>query len=77
MYLKLSNFRGRTSAGGTSLGPKTGTSVGWGGGLAQFLPDGGNPPVPPGKNPGYYAQLLFFVYLIIQFLLGKVVSLLR
>ena len=30
--------------GGTSLGPKTGTSVGWGGGgLAKFLPDGGPP----------------------------------
>ena len=32
MYLNFSNFRGRTSAGGggTSLGPKTGTGVGWG-----------------------------------------------
>ena len=48
MYLNFSNFRGRTSAGGgTSLGPKTGTSVGWGGGLAKFLPDGGDPPSPP------------------------------
>ena len=31
MYLHFSNFQGRTSAGGgTSLGPKMGTSVGWG-----------------------------------------------
>ena len=31
MYLNFSNFRGRTLAGGgTSLGPKMGTSVGWG-----------------------------------------------
>ena len=52
MYLNLSNFRGRTSAGGgTSLGPKMGTSVRWGGGLAKFSPDGGDPPVPPGKKP--------------------------
>ena len=49
MYLNFSNFRGRTSAGGTSLGPNMGTSVGWGG-LAKFSPDGGTP-VPPGKNP--------------------------
>ena len=33
--------------GGTSLGPKTGTGVGWAG-LTKFLPDGG---APPGKNP--------------------------
>ena len=45
MYLNFSNFRGRTSAGGSSLGPKTGTSVRWGG-LATFSPDGG-PPSPP------------------------------
>ena len=50
MYLNFSNFWGRNSAGGTSPGPKTGTSVGWGG-LTKFLPDGG-PPVIPGKNPG-------------------------
>ena len=51
MYLKFSNFRGRTSAGGTSLGPKTGTSVGWGG-IDKIFTDGGTPPVPlPGKNP--------------------------
>ena len=44
MYLNFSNFWGRTSAGGgTSLGPKTGTS---GGGLAKISPDGG-PPSPP------------------------------
>ena len=35
-------FRGRILAGGTSLGPKTGTSVGWEGGLTKFLP----PPSP-------------------------------
>ena len=49
MYSNFSNFRGWTSAGGgTSLGPKTGTSVGWGG-LAKFSPDGGDPPRK--KNP--------------------------
>ena len=38
MYLNFSNFRGRTSARvGTSLGPKTGTSVGWGGLTKIFL----------------------------------------
>ena len=47
MYL---NFWGRTSAGGgTRLGPKTGTSVGWGA-LAKFLPDGGTPQSPPRKK---------------------------
>ena len=52
MYLNFSNFRERTSAGGgTSLGPKMGTSVGWGG-LAKFSPDGGEPPVPPSPPPG-------------------------
>ena len=51
MYLNFSNFRGRTSAGGgTSLGPKTGTSVGWGG-LVKFSPDGGTPQSPPRKKP--------------------------
>ena len=30
MYANFSTFWGQTSAGGTSLGPKTGTSVGWG-----------------------------------------------
>ena len=41
MYLNFSNFRGRTLAGGgASLGPKTGTSVGWWG-LVKLLPDGG------------------------------------
>ena len=48
MYLNFSIFRGRTSAGGwTSLGPKMGTSVGWGG-LTIFLPDGQS---PQEKNP--------------------------
>ena len=52
MYLNFSNFRGRTLAGGTSLGPKTGTSVGWGGGgVAKFLPDGGTPQSPQEKKP--------------------------
>ena len=53
MYLNFSIFRGQTSVGGggTSLGPKTGTSVGWGGGLAKFrrMP-GGPPQSPPGKK---------------------------
>ena len=43
MYSNFSNFWGRTLAGGgTSLGPKTGTSVGWGE-LTKFLPNGGTP----------------------------------
>ena len=43
MYLNFSNFQGRTWAGGgTSLGLKMGTSVGWGV-LTKFLPDGGTP----------------------------------
>ena len=52
MYLNFSNFWERTPAGGggTSLGPKTGTSVGWGG-LAKFSPDGRTPSSPPGKKP--------------------------
>ena len=49
MYLNFANFREQTSAGGASLGPKTGTSVGWGG-LTTFLPDGGTPSSPPGKK---------------------------
>ena len=48
IHLNFSNFRGRTSAGGPSLGPKTGTSVGWGG-LTKFLPDGGDPQSPRKK----------------------------
>ena len=51
MHLNLSNFQGRTSAGGgggTSLGPKMGTSVKWGG-LAKFCQMGG-PPSPPRKK---------------------------
>ena len=52
MYLNFSNFRGRTSAGGgTSLGPKTGTSVGWGG-IGKIFAGWGDPPSPPQeKNP--------------------------
>ena len=50
MYFDFSNFRGRTSAGGgTSLGPKTGTSVGWG--IDKIFTGWGDPQVPPGKNP--------------------------
>ena len=49
IYLNFSNFRGRTSAGGTSLGPKTGTSVGWGGDWQNFRRWGG-PPVPPPRK---------------------------
>ena len=58
MYLKFSNFRGRTSAGGgTSLGPKTGTSVRWGGNWQNFRRMGGDPPSPPqGKNPDVATQ---------------------
>ena len=45
MYLNFSNFRGRTSAGGggTSLGPKTGTSVRWGG-IGKIVAGWGGPP---------------------------------
>ena len=54
MYLNFSNFRGRTSAGGgTSLGPKMGTSVGWGD-WQNFRRMGGTPrgtPSPPRKKP--------------------------
>ena len=40
----------RMGGGGTSLGPKLGTSVGWGG-LANFRRIGGPPsPPPPGKE---------------------------
>ena len=49
MYLNFSNFRGRTWAGGgTSLGPKTGTSVGWGD-WRNFRQMGG-PPVSQEKK---------------------------
>ena len=47
MYLNFSNFRGRTSAGGISLGPKTGKSVD-GGGLTKFV--GWGTPSPPGEK---------------------------
>ena len=53
MFLNFSNFRGRTSAGGgTSLGPKTGTSVGWGG-IGKIFAGWGEPPQSPPqeKNP--------------------------
>ena len=51
MHLNFLNFRGRTSAGGgTSLGPKTGTSVGWGD-WQNFCRMGGTPQSPPGKKP--------------------------
>ena len=49
----FSNFWGQTSAGGgggkTSLGPKMGTSVGWG--IDKIFAGWGGPPVPPAKNP--------------------------
>ena len=52
MYLNFSIFRGRALAGGTSLGPKTGTSVGWGGGgIDKIFAGWGDPPVPQEKNP--------------------------
>ena len=59
MYLNLSNFWWRTLAGGggTSLGPKTGTSVGWEG-LTKFLLDGGTLPVPLEKNPETHYQIV-------------------
>ena len=51
MYLNFSNFRGRTSAGGGDKPwSKNGDKCRMGG-LAKFLPDGGDPPVPPGKKP--------------------------
>ena len=53
MYLNFSNFRERTSAGGggTSLGPKMGTSVGWGGGgIDKIFVGWGTPPVPLRKK---------------------------
>ena len=50
MYLNISNFRGRTSAGGDKPWSKNGDKC-WMGGLTKFLPDGGPPPpVPPGKK---------------------------
>ena len=56
MYL---NFSGTNlGGGGTSLGPKTRTSVGWGG-LAKFLPDGGTPQSPPGKKKPWNRQFIF------------------
>ena len=46
------NFGDEPQLGGTSLGPKTGTSVGWGVGDWQNFRQMGGPPVPPEKNPG-------------------------
>ena len=52
MYLNFSNFRGRTSAGGRQALVQKRGQVSDGGGLVKFLPDGGDPPVPPQeKNP--------------------------
>ena len=50
MYSNFSNFWGRTSAGGggTSLGPKTGTSVRWG---IDKIFTGWGTPSPPRKKP--------------------------
>ena len=50
MYLNLSNFQGKTSAGGDKPWSKNGDKCRLGGGLAKFSPDGGTPS-PPGKNP--------------------------
>ena len=63
MYLNFSNFSGTNLGwGGTSLGPKTGTSVRWGG-LAKFSPDGGTPPSPPGKKPWHWLAFGSFLLL--------------
>ena len=49
MYLNFSNFRGQTSAGGgQALGPKPGTSVGWG--IGKIFARWGTPPVPREKT---------------------------
>ena len=50
MYLNLSNFRGRTSAGGDKPWSKNGDSVRWGGQLTKFLLDGGTPRKNPDTN---------------------------
>ena len=55
MYLNFSNFQGQTSAGGTSLGPKTGTSVGWGD-WQDFC--------RMGKNPGH--SILHYDYVFVH-----------
>ena len=59
MHLNFSNFRGGTSAGGTSLGPKTWTSVRWG--IGKIFADGGTTPVPPGKKTLQNYQVLLFL----------------
>ena len=67
MYLNLSNFRGRTSAGGgTSLGPKTRTSVRWGY-WQNFRPMGGPPSPPPEKNPVFHQGNGIIIQPIIYF----------
>ena len=55
MYLNFLKFSGTNLGwGGQALVQKRG-QVSDGGGLAKFLPDGGDPPVPPpGKNPDLY-----------------------
>ena len=55
MYLNFSNFWGRTLAGGTSLGPKTGTSVGWG--VDKICAGWGTPQSPQEKKPGHILLL--------------------
>ena len=50
MYLKFSNFRGQTSAGGDKPWSKNGDKCRMGGGLAKFSPDGGTPQSPQEKT---------------------------
>ena len=65
MYLNFSNFRGRTSAGGgTSLGPKTGTSVRWGD-WQNFCRMGGP---PPEKNPDLHCMIINLKATLLQIL---------
>ena len=54
MYSKFSNFRGQTLAGGASLGPKTGTCVGWG--IDKIFAGWEDPPVPPRKKTQWEKQ---------------------
>ena len=56
MDLNFSNFQGTNLGwGGTSLGPKTGTSVGWG--IDKIFAEWWG---PPGKNPD--TQVIKLVY---------------
>ena len=57
MYLNISNFRGRTSAGGDKPWSKNGDKC-WMGGLTRqnFSQIRGPPPVPPGKKPDWCMQ---------------------